>query len=449
MAQATPVKKLEVTGLVQKAKVAQTDYQTFNQEQVDAIVDNVAAALTEAAEKLARMANEETGLGNIEDKTAKNLFTSEVIYKSIIDEPTVGIIDRIEEKGIIEVADPMGVIAALIPTTNPTSTVIFKALLALKSRNAIVFSPHPAAVESIIATARLAEEAAVAAGAPHGLIQVIKEPTLDETNALMTDDDTALILATGGSGMVKAAYSSGNPTIGVGPGNAPAFIEQSADIENAVETIIDSKTFDYGVICSSEESIIVEKAVKEETVQILKEKGAYFLDEEEQEKLRQVLQNENGGLNSQVVGKSPAVLAELAEIEIPEDTKVLIAEQTEISDDNIYASEKLTTLLTLYTAEDWEDGLDKYRQILNVKGIGHTAILHTTDQEKIEEFGIGINASRIIINSGGTLGAIGSTTQLDPSMTLGCGTAGGGSTTDNVTVRHLLNVRRVAMHQPR
>lgn len=342
----------------------------------------------------------------------------------------------------------MGVIAALIPTTNPTSTVIYKALLALKSRNGIVFSPHPGAVKSIMETVRLIEEAAVAAGAPEGLVQVIKEPTLEETNAMMEDEDTALILATGGGGMAKAAYSSGNPTIGVGPGNAPAFIEKSADIDNAVQTIIDSKTFDYGVICSSEESVLVEAAIKEETVRTFEEKGTYFLNPEEQEKLRQVL-NGDGRLNPQVVGKSASALADLAGIEVPAETRVLLAEQTEISQENIYAGEKLTSLLTLYTVNDWADGVNKAGQILDVTGLGHTAILHSTDQEKIEEYGIAINASRILINTGGTLGAIGSTTQLDPSLTLGCGTAGGGSTTDNVTVRHLLNVRRVATHYER
>ena len=448
MAQATPIVNIEVTDLIQEAKAAQAKYKTFNQEQVDAVVDKVAAELTKAAEKLARMANEETGLGNVEDKTTKNLFASQVVYESIKDEPTVGIINRDEANGIIEVGDPMGVIAALIPTTNPTSTVTYKALLALKSRNGIVFSPHPGAVKSIMETVRLIEEAAVAAGAPEGLVQVIKEPTLEETNAMMEDEDTALILATGGGGMVKAAYSSGNPTIGVGPGNAPAFIEKSADIDNAVQTIIDSKTFDYGVICSSEESVLVEAAIKEETVRTFEEKGAYFLNPEEQEKLRQVL-NGDGRLNPQVVGKSASALADLAGIEVPAETRVLLAEQTEISQENIYAGEKLTSLLTLYTVNDWADGVNKAGQILDVTGLGHTAILHSTDQEKIEEYGIAINASRILINTGGTLGAIGSTTQLDPSLTLGCGTAGGGSTTDNVTVRHLLNVRRVATHYER
>jgi acetaldehyde dehydrogenase (acetylating) len=448
MIQAMPVKQLEVIELIPNAKAAHEKYKNYTQEQVDAIVDNVAEVLTNEAERLARMANEETGLGNVKDKTIKNLFSSQVVYESIINEPTVGIVNRDEEKGIVEVADPMGVIAALIPTTNPTSTVIYKALLALKTRNAIVFSPHPGAVENIVETTRLIEETAVAGGAPEGLVQVIKNPTLDETNTMMEHEDTALILATGGSGMVKAAYSSGNPAIGVGPGNAPAFIEKSADIENAVETIIDSKTFDYGVICSSEESVLVEGVIKEETIQAFKEKGAYFLNQEEQEKVRQVLDQE-GRLNSQAVGKSAADLADLARIEIPADTRVLIAEQTEISKENIYTGEKLTSLLTLYTVDNWVDGLDKAKQILNVTGMGHTAILHSTDQEKIEAYGLAINASRILINTSGTLGAIGSTTQLAPAMTLGCGTAGGGSTTDNVTVNHLLNIRRIAMHQPR
>ncbi|GAB3807436.1 aldehyde dehydrogenase family protein [Virgibacillus kimchii] len=443
------VKSKTVEILIQEAKAAQAMYQTYNQEQVDKVVDRVAKELTNAAETLAQMAHEETGLGNAEDKKTKNLFSSEIVYDSIKDKPTVGIINRDEEKGIIEIGDPMGVIAALIPTTNPTSTVIFKALLALKSRNGIVFSPHPGAVKSIIETVRLVEKAAIEAGAPQGLIQVIEEPTLEETQGMMQHEDTALILATGGGGMVKAAYSSGNPAIGVGAGNAPVLIEKTADIGQAVERIIDSKTFDYGMICSSEEAILVEASVKEELVQKLKEKGAYFIDEAEQDKLSQVLLNEKGILNPQVVGKPVSVLAKLAEIDVPEDAKLLIAEQTNISKENPFASEKLTSLLTLYTVNDWTEGVEKASQLLDITGIGHTAIVHSTDQEKIEEFGIAVNASRIIVNSGGTLGGIGMTTQLDPSMTLGCGTAGGGSTTDNITVEHLLNIRRVATHYER
>lgn len=443
------VKSKEVEMLIKEAKTAQDEYQTYNQEQVDKIVDAVAIELTNAAETLAQMAHEETGLGKVEDKKTKNLFASEVVYESIKDKPTVGVIHRDKEKGIIEIGDPMGVIAALIPTTNPTSTVIFKALLALKTRNGIVFSPHPAAIKSIVETVRLVERAAMEAGAPEGLVQVIEEPTLEETQRMMQHEDTALILATGGGGMVKAAYSSGNPAIGVGAGNGPAFIEKSADIGHATDRIMESKTFDNGMICSSEESILVEASIKEEVVQSLNEKGAYFLDEAQQEKLGQILLRENGTVNPAIVGKSVSVIADLAQIDVPKDAKLLIAEQTNISKENPYAGEKLSSILTLYTVNDWEEGIEKASQLLNIQGLGHTAMLHSTDDQKIEEFGIAINASRIMVNSGGTLGGIGMTTQLDPSLTLGCGTAGGGSTTDNITVKHLLNIRRVATHYDR
>ncbi|MCZ2258668.1 aldehyde dehydrogenase family protein [Sporosarcina sp. G11-34] len=445
----TQVMTKEVTVLIEEAKAAQQKYESFNQEQVDKIVDAVAAEMTAITKELAQMAFEETGFGKVEDKITKNLFASEAIYSSIKDERTVGIIHHDEAEGIYEIAVPMGVVAALIPMTNPTSTVIFKALLSLKTRNAIVFSPHPAAVKSIVETARRIEEVAVKAGAPAGLIQVIEQPSLEETERMMQHEDTAIILATGGSQMVKAAYSSGNPAIGVGAGNGPAFIEKTANIAQAVEHILASKLFDYGVICTSEESIIAEAAVKDEVVKTLLEKGAYFLNDEQVEKLSKIAIRENGTLNPAIVGKPVSVIAKLAGIDVPESATILIVAQTIISEDNPYSREMLAPILPLYIANNWEDGVEKVSQLLNIEGIGHTAILHSTDKAKVEAFGLSINASRILVNTGGTLGGIGATTMLNPSLTLGCGTAGGSSTTDNISAKHLLNIRRVAMHYDR
>lgn len=443
------VKSKKVELLIEEAKEAQKQYESFTQEQVDKIVGAVATGLTASAKELAQMAHEETGFGKVEDKTTKNLFASEIVYSHIKDERTTGILHHDEVQGIYEIGVPMGVIAALIPMTNPTSTVIFKALLTLKTRNAIVLSPHPAAVNSIIETARRIEEIAVSAGAPAGLIQVIQQPSLEESNRMMRHEDTAMILATGGSLMVKAAYSSGNPAIGVGSGNGPAFIEKTANIEQAVDLILESKLFDYGMICTSEESIIVESSIKEEVIKTLEAKGAYFLNDEQQEKLGKIMFRSNATLNPAIVGKPVSVIAELAQIDVPESAKILITEQVTISAENPYSRETLTPVLPLYTVDTWEEGLDNVRQLLNIQGLGHIAILHSTDQEKMEAFGLEINASRILINTGGTLGGIGATTYLAPSLTLGCGTAGGGSTTDNISARHLLNIRRIAMHAER
>lgn len=441
------VQKYEVETLIQKAKHAQKIYTSFTQEQVDEIVKAVSAQLTEAAEDLAFKAHTETGFGNVKDKTTKNLFASQQVYESIKDEPTVGIIHRDEVNKVIEVGVPMGVIAALVPVTNPTSTVIFKTLIALKTRNAIVLSPHPKAVNCIVEAARLVEEAAVNAGAPKGLVQVIESPSLERTQALMQHDDTALILATGGGPMVKAAYSSGNPAIGVGPGNGPAFIETSANVKEAVDRIITSKTFDHGTICASEQSIIVEKSIKDEVVQELKKRHAYFMNQEESEKVSHFIMRENGTMNPQIVGKPVTEIAKLCGIIIPADTTVLVSEETTIGPDNPYSREKLTPILAMYTVDDWDEGVVICNTILENEGAGHTAMLHTTNDDLVQDFGLRIKASRILINTPGTFGGIGFSTNLAPSLTLGCGAIGGSSITDNVSVRQLMNINRVAYNK--
>ncbi|MGX4668449.1 acetaldehyde dehydrogenase (acetylating) [Cerasibacillus sp. JNUCC 74] len=438
------VREYEVESLIHKAKQAQQIYASFTQEQVDEIVKSVATVLTEAAEDLAIKAHTETGFGNVKDKTTKNLFASQQVYESIKDEPTVGIIHRDEVSKVIEVGVPMGVIAALVPVTNPTSTVIFKALIALKTRNAIVLSPHPNAVNCIVEAARLVEETAVNAGAPRGLVQVIETPTLEGTQALMKHEDTALILATGGGQMVKAAYSSGNPAIGVGPGNGPAFIEESADIEAAIDKIITSKTFDNGTICASEQSIVVEKSIKDQVVNELRKRRAYFMNKEESEQVAKFIMRENGTMNPQIVGKPVTEVAKLCGIIVPADTTVLISEQTTIGHDNPYSREKLTPILAMYTVNDWDEGVTTCNAILENEGAGHTAILHTSDDQLVEDFGLRTKASRILINTPGTFGGIGYSTNLAPSLTLGCGAIGGSSITDNVSVRQLMNINRIA-----
>lgn len=435
----------KVEQLLAIASTAQAKYATFTQEQVDTIIKNVSEKLADKAAELGELANKETGFGNKEDKTTKNLVAAQEVYNYIKDMKTVDIISRNPEEKSIEVAKPMGVIAALVPMTNPTSTVIFKALLALKTRNAIVFSPHPHAIKAIAETVRLVNAAAVEAGAPDGLILMIDAPTLEDTQDLMKHSKTALILATGGGLMVRAAYSSGNPAIGVGPGNSPAYIEASADMDEAISRIIASKTFDYGTICASEQSIIVEEAQKDEVLASLKKHHAYLLNEEEQAKVSAILLRENGTMNPAIVGKNSVAIAKLAGITVPEDTTILVAETDEVSRTNPYSREKLTTVIGLFTVKNFEEGLAKTNELLENEGIGHTASLHSQDQEKIEAFGVTAKASRILINTPSTFGAIGYSTSLAPSLTLGCGTHGGSSISDNVDPRHLLNINRVVM----
>ncbi|MBO0469274.1 aldehyde dehydrogenase family protein [Enterococcus sp. DIV0242_7C1] len=438
------IKVKEIETLVETAKSAQKKYEHFTQEQVDAVVRSVYQATLKNAEKLAIAANEETGFGKVSDKIIKNTFASEQVYESIKDLATVGIINRLEQEKIIEIGIPLGVVAGLIPSTNPTATVIFKSLIALKTGNAIIFSPHPKALNAILLAAEIIENAAVAAGAPAGLIQVIKEPTLEATGALMKHPDVSLILATGGKAMVQAAYSSGNPAIGVGPGNVPVLIDHSADINHAINCIVSSKTFDNGIICASEQALIVETSVKNEVIEQLKAKDAYFMNEEEAAKVSRYILRETGTLNPEIVGKSAVDVAELVGINVPASTSILISEQTEIGRHNPYSREKLTPILGLYTVTSFKEGVDTCKALLANEGTGHTAVLHTTTDANAETFGLEMKASRILVNTLGALGAIGATTKLAPSMTLGCGAMGGSSTTDNVTARHLMNIKRIA-----
>lgn len=431
----------QVRDLLHKAKEAQEKYSRFTQEEVDKVVAAMSFEVRKYSEKLAKLANEETGFGRWEDKIIKNKFAAEVVYDSIKDMKTIGILK--EENNLLEVAVPVGVVAGLIPSTNPTSTVIYKTLISLKAGNAIVISPHPNAKNCIVETVNILKKAAYEAGAPEGLIGVIDLPTMEATAELMKHKDTALILATGGEAMVRAAYSSGTPAIGVGPGNGPAYIEKSADVKKAVKRIMDSKTFDNGVICASEQSVIVEPENKVDVMEEFKRQGGYFLTPEQSEKLGRFILRANGTMNPQIVGKDAQTLARLAGLEIPVGTRVLISEQDTVSKANPYSREKLTTILAFYTAQNWEMACELAIKLLMNEGKGHTLILHTENRELVKEFALRKPVSRLLVNTPGSLGGIGGTTELAPALTLGCGAIGGSSTSDNVTPMNLLNIRKI------
>lgn len=434
----------EVRDLLGKAKEAQRQFAGFSQKRVDEICFAIANACAQNAEMLARMAVEETGFGIWQDKIIKNLLGSTMTWESVKRMKTVGIISRDEEKGLMEVGVPMGIVAALIPSTNPTSTTMYKAIISIKSGNAVVFSPHPNAKKCIIETVRIIEEAAKKAGAPDGLVQCVTLITMDATTELLKHKDIGIILATGGEAMVRAAYSSGNPAIGVGPGNGPAYIEKSADIPTAVKHIFDSKTFDNGTICASEQSIITEKVIKDQVMAEVRKNGGYFLTPEESKVLAGFILRANGTMNQQIVGKSAGAIADMAGISIPEGTRILLSEQTDVSKSNPYAREKLCPILAFYVEDDWEKACETSIAILHNEGAGHTMMIHSQNVEIIGEFALRKPVSRLLVNTPGALGGVGGTTNLAPALTLGCGAVGGSSTSDNITPMNLLNIRRVA-----
>jgi acetaldehyde dehydrogenase (acetylating) len=433
----------EVRDYLEQAKLAQKTIEKMTQSEIDKIVESMANAAKEEAERLAVMAVEETGFGNVPDKVAKNLFAANDVYNAIKDMKTVGIIRRDEQNRVWEVAQPVGIIAGIVPSTNPTSTAIFKSLIAVKARNAIVFSPHPSAAKCTAEAARIMQEAAERAGAPKGLISCIKQPTLPATNELMRHKLTDVILATGGTAMVKAAYSSGKPAYGVGPGNVPVYIHESANIETAVRQIIESNSFDYGTICASEQAIVVDQSIKERVVSEFKQQGAYFLDDNEKQKMASLIMV-NGRLNAKIVGKSPQTLGEMAGIEIPSDTKVIIAEETNVGKEYPFSVEKLSPILAFYTVKDMEEASAISVALLELGGLGHTLGIHAEDEKIVEAFTIDKPVSRVIVNSGTTFGGIGATVAIQPSLTLGCGSFGNNITSDNIGPQHLLNIKRVA-----
>jgi acetaldehyde dehydrogenase (acetylating) len=434
----------EARNLARRAREAQLVVAEFSQEKIDGIVDAIAAAATTHAEPLARLAVEETGFGNVPDKIQKNLFGSKDVYAFIRPMKTVGVVNRIEEKKVVEIAEPFGVVAAIVPSTNPTSTAIYKILIAIKARCAIVLSPHPSAVRCITRVAEIMDEAGCRAGLPTGAIGWMKTVTLEGTQELMKAREVAVILATGGMGLVRAAYSAGKPAYGVGPGNAPCYIEQSADLAKAAADILYGKCFDYGVLCSAPNSVVVDKAVEGEVRRQFQTQGGYFLSPTETDALAKALITPQRLPNPALVGKSAAYIADKVGIKIPEGTRALLAELEGVGRDYPLSIEKLCPVLSYYVVNDWREGCERCKAILRYGGMGHTMSIHSRNEQVILEFGLHKPAYRICVNTPATLGAIGFTTGLDPSMTLGCGGFGGNITSDNISPKHLLNIKRLA-----
>ncbi len=434
----------EARALARRAKQAWLELAEFSQERVDAIVDAMAAAATPQAEAFARLAVEETGYGVVEDKVQKNLFSSQKVYNFIRPMKTVGVVARHEDRRVVEIAEPFGVVAAVVPSTNPTSTAIYKILISIKARCAVVLSPHPAAVKCISAVAEVMEEAARRAGAPAGAINWMTTVTLEGTQELMKHRDVAVILATGGMGLVRAAYSAGKPAYGVGPGNAPAYIERTADVRKAARDIVTGKTFDNGVLCSSENSVVVDEAIADAARRELEAQGAYFMSKSEIDAVARVLVTPQRLPNPALVGKSATVIAEKCGVSVPAGTRVLIAPLDGVGRDFPLSIEKLCPVLSYYVVKDWQEGCERCKQILRYGGMGHTMSIHSQNEQVILEFGLKKPAFRIVVNSPTTHGSIGLTTGLDPAMTLGCGGYGGNITSDNISPRHLLNIKRLA-----
>ncbi|OFI06656.1 aldehyde-alcohol dehydrogenase [Clostridium acetireducens DSM 10703] len=428
--------------LARLGKIAADKIADYNEEQIDKIIRNMVRVAEENAVCLAQMAVEETGFGKVEDKTFKNHLAATVLYDSIKDMKTIGIIKEDKEKKLIEIAEPVGLVMGIVPSTNPTSTAIFKSIISIKSRNAIVFSPHPSAAKCTIKAVELMRDAAIEAGAPENIISAVTIPTIGATNELMKSKEVSIIIATGGPGMVKAAYSSGKPALGVGAGNSPAYIERTANVQQAVRNIMASKTFDNGTICASEQSIICEECNHDAVVEEFKKQGGYFMTAEETDKVCKLLFKNGHSMNAKFVGRSPQVIANAAGFIVPQGTKVLIGKQNGVGEGNPLSYEKLTTVLAFYTVKDWHEACELSIELLQ-NGIGHTMSIHTEDRDMVMKFARK-PASRILVNTGGTQGGTGASTGLNPSFTLGCGTWGGSSVSENVTPEHLINIKRVA-----
>ncbi|OXM85648.1 bifunctional acetaldehyde-CoA/alcohol dehydrogenase [Paenibacillus rigui] len=441
----TPAQE-EVNRLVDKAKKALQAFMQLNQEQVDAIVQQMALAGLDRHMPLAKLAVEETGRGVYEDKITKNLFASEYIYHSIKYDKTVGVIENNVYENYQKVAEPVGIVAGVTPVTNPTSTTMFKALIAMKTRNPIIFAFHPSAQRCSEAAARTVMEAAVKAGAPEGCIQWIEHPSLEATALLMNHPDVALVLATGGSSMVKAAYSTGKPALGVGPGNVPCFIEKTADLQQAVTDLILSKTFDNGMICASEQAVIIEEPVYAQTKQLMSEMGCYFLNKEETEAVSKLVINpEKCAVNAVIVGQPASKIAEMAGLQVPKDTKILVAELAGVGEAYPLSAEKLSPVLACYKVKNAAQGISRAAEVTAYGGMGHSSVIHSKDDQVIAEFAAALQTGRVIVNAPSTHGAIGDIYNTNlPSLTLGCGSYGHNSTTSNVTAVNLLNIKRVA-----
>src|SRR5713101_7986409 len=434
----------EARSLARRAKQAWLELAEFDQARIDAIVDAMAAAATPQAEMFARLAVEETGYGVVADKIQKNLFASQNVYKFIRPMKTVGVVARHEDKRVVEIAEPFGVVAAVVPSTNPTSTTIYKILISVKARCSIVLSPHPAAVKCISSVAEVMDEAARRAGAPVGAINWMSTVTLEGTQELMKHRDVAVILATGGMGLVRAAYSAGKPAYGVGPGNAPAFIERTANVRKAVHDVVTGKTFDNGVLCSAENSVVVDEPIAEAVKREFQAQGGYFMNAAEIEAVAKGLVTPQRLPDPALVGRAAVHIAGKCGITVPADTRVLLAPLDGVGRDYPLSIEKLCPVLSYYVVKDWREGCERCKQILRYGGMGHTMSIHSQNEQVILEFGLHKPAFRIVVNTPTTHGSVGLSTGLDPAMTLGCGGYGGNITSDNISPRHLLNIKRLA-----
>ena len=438
-----------IDDLVEKAKIASKEYLKLDQEAVDRIVKAMAMAGLEHHSELAKMAVEETGRGIYEDKMTKNMFATEYVYHSIKHEKTVGVISKNEEEGYSEIAEPVGIIAGVTPVTNPTSTTMFKSIISAKTRNVIIFGFHPSAQKCSVRAAEILRDAAVKAGAPENCILWIEEPSITATKLLMSNPDVNLILATGGTSMVKSAYSCGKPALGVGPGNVPCYVNKTAKLKTSVNDIVLSKAFDNGMICASEQAVLVDESIHEEFESLMKEAGCYFVNQEEKEKIQNAMFNYIEGygykIKSDIPGKSPYEIAKRAGIEIPESTKVIVVPEENIGFEYPFSEEKLSPVLTYYIVKDEEEGIKKSERLLEIGGLGHSAVIHCEDKAIILRFSKAMKAGRIIVNSPSTHGAIGDIYNTNmPSLTLGCGSFGGNSTTANISSVNLINIKRVA-----
>lgn len=434
----------EARDKVARAYAAFQKYRFFTQQQIDAIVEAMAEAGRNHARRLAELAVEETGYGNVKDKIAKNLLNADLLARTIRGLKTVGVLREIPDEKITEIGVPCGVVAAIVPCTNPTSTVIYKALISLKAGNTVVFSPHPRAVRCTMEAAELMYQAAREAGAPEDVIQCLSRPTLEATQALMRHEHTAIILATGGHGMVRAAYSSGKPAYGVGPGNVPALLDTSYPVAEAVAGIVEGKAFDYGTVCSSEQTLVAEQCLREPILAALRDQKAYICSEEQKQALARVLVRPNFQINPECVGQPPAKLARMAGFEVPPGTSILAVELAGVGKEHPLSVEKLSPVLALRFVSDFNEALDTCEAVLRFGGLGHTCVIWSKDEERIRQFSLRMPAFRVLVNTPGPHGSVGITTKLMPSMTLGCGAMGGNATSDNVGPLHLINIKRVA-----
>jgi acetaldehyde dehydrogenase (acetylating) len=434
----------EVRTKVEKAYAAWQKYRVYSQTQVDAIVERMAAAGRANAERLAALAVEETGYGNVKDKIAKNLLNADLLPRRMRGMRTIGMLREIPEERIVEYAVPVGVVAAILPTTNPTSTAIFKILISLKSGNAIVLSPHPRAVRCTCATADLLYRAALEAGAPEDIVQCLGYASLDGTNALMRHERTGVILSTGGHGIVRAAYSSGKPAFGVGPGNVPVMIERTADIPDAIAKVIEGKSFDYGTVCSSEQAIVVEDVLRDRVLAELKAGKAHLCSAEQKQALGKLLVTPNWTINPACVGQAPTKIASMAGFTVPPETSILVVELDGVGKQHPLSMEKLSPVLALYWVKDFASGMNICESLLRFGGLGHTCAIYAKDDARIREYAQRMPANRVLVNTPAPQGSTGITTNVFPSMTLGCGAAAGNITSDNVGPQHLYNIKRLA-----